>query len=533
MMRKSTTFTTGVYMGNNKTTLSRKDFLKLTAVSLASAAVAGSQTGCSTLQGMKPPSRDFKKGLFIKNCSIVDVEKGGVRKGMSITVIDEKIVRIDNAKNSPSQDFGVVDAGNRHVIPGLIDAHCHTTLPCINGTDMGLLNDVLIQLDRNYVQQIHAGVTTVRDAGAAPKLLPKFIDKIKKGSIAGPRINYCTRFINIKNSHPDIDLREVSAVGGMVLSFTGDPNCHFTDTDDLKKKLALNYESNPNFVKLTMDNVSLMCGRDKLDTYTDEHIQVILDSAAKHNLPVTAHIHRKFGFDRAVRYGINMEHAIGDARLTDREVAQMAAKKIAIVPTMQLAQLLSHEENYDQIPKEFRSDYIDNELKERREFLYNFNDKYAQPGLHRFNMELLKKYKTLACEEMYPHKVLLTKSDLYFGILKYGPGNIKKMKQAGVLIGCGTDAGVGFSYHGLVWREMEMLTRIGFSNLEALRCATINNARILKMEDRIGSITEGKLGDLVVLGRDPLQDIKACREPLMVFKGGAVMYQSPEAFPRS
>ncbi|MBP7736325.1 MAG: amidohydrolase family protein [Spirochaetes bacterium] len=516
-------------MGGNKTTMSRKDFLKLSAASLAYATIAGSQTGCSTLQGMKPPASDSRKGLFIRNCNIVDVEKGEIRRGQSITIIDERIVRIDEAKNPPSPDFGVMDGDNKFVIPGLIDAHCHTTLPCINGADAGLLNDILIQIDRNYVQQIHAGVTTVRDAGSAPKLLPKYLDKIKKGSIAGPRINHCTRFINIKNSHPDIDIRFVSAFGAMVLAFSGDPNCHFTDINDLKRKLALNYESKPDFVKLTMDNVSVMCGREKLDTYSGEHLKVIQDWAAERNLPVTAHIHRKFGFDRAIEYGINMEHTIGDASITDKEAGQMAAKKLSIVPTMQLAQVLCHEEQYDKLPDDFRSDYIDEELKDRRDFLYNFNDRYAQPSLHRFNMELLKSYKKYPCEELYQRKILLTKSDLYFGVLKYGPANLAKMKQAGVLIGCGTDAGVGYSYHGTIWREMEMLTRIGFSNLEALRCATLNNARILRMEDRIGSIATGKLGDLVLLGKDPLRDIRACREPLAVIKGGRIMYQSPAA----
>ncbi len=518
-------------MGNNTSNLNRKDFLKLTAASLAYAAVAGSQTGCSTLQGMKPPSMNFKKGMFLKNCNIVDVERGFIIKGRSITIIDEKIVKIDDAKNPPSPEFGTVDVENKYVIPGLIDAHCHTTLPCINGTDVGLLNDVLIQLERNYVQQIQSGVTSVRDTGSAPKLLPKYMDKIKNGSIAGPRIRFCSRFINIANSHPDINLREVSAVGGMVLAFTGDPNCNFTSTDDLKQKLALNYESKPDFIKLTLDDVSLMCGKDRLNTYSDEHIKVILDSAAQHNLPVAAHIHHKFGFDRAIKYGINAEHTICDAVIPDGQIAQMAAKKLHIVPTMILGQLLSHEEDYDQIPKEFRSDFIDNELKLRREFLYNFNDKYAQPALHKFNMELLKNYKKYPCGELYGRKILLTKSEVYLGILKYGPNNVRRMKQAGVLIGCGTDAGVGFSYHGIIWREMEILTRIGFSNLEALRCATINNAKILKMNDSIGTITAGKLADLVVLGKDPLQDIKACREPMLVIKGGAVMYQSP-ASPR-
>ncbi|MBN2080457.1 MAG: amidohydrolase family protein, partial [Spirochaetes bacterium] len=300
-------------MGNNNASLTRKDFLKLTASTMAGVALAGTEIGCSTLQGMKPPTMDFKKGMFLRNASIVDVERGVIARGRSITIVDEKIVKIDDAQTPPSPDFGVIDLENRHVIPGLIDAHCHTTLPSINGTDVKLLNDVLIQLERNYVQHIQNGVTTVRDNGAAPKLLPKYLGRIEKGSIAGPRVCYCGRFINIAGSHPDIDIRDVSAVGGMVLALTGDPNCNFIGIEDLKKKLEENYECKPDFIKLTMDDVSVMCGKDKLECYSEEQIKVILDFAARHNLPVTGHIHHKFGFDRAITHGINVEHTICDA----------------------------------------------------------------------------------------------------------------------------------------------------------------------------------------------------------------------------
>jgi imidazolonepropionase-like amidohydrolase len=96
------------------------------------------------------------------------------------------------------------------------------------------------------------------------------------------------------------------------------------------------------------------------------------------------------------------------------------------------------------------------------------------------------------------------------------------MKEAGIVIGCGTDAGIPLVYHGMLWREMEMLTRIGFSNQEALRCATINNAKILRMEDKIGTIDKGKLADMVVLKENPFAVIEACRTPQMVIKGGRI-----------
>jgi imidazolonepropionase-like amidohydrolase len=96
------------------------------------------------------------------------------------------------------------------------------------------------------------------------------------------------------------------------------------------------------------------------------------------------------------------------------------------------------------------------------------------------------------------------------------------MKQAGVLIGCGTDSGAPFMSHGTLWREMEMLARVGFSNEEILQCATINNARILQMADKKGTIEKGKFADMVVLKENPLEKIEACRSLQRVIKEGRV-----------
>jgi imidazolonepropionase-like amidohydrolase len=69
---------------------------------------------------------------------------------------------------------------------------------------------------------------------------------------------------------------------------------------------------------------------------------------------------------------------------------------------------------------------------------------------------------------------------------------------------------------------MEMLGRIGFSNREILRCATINNAKIAGMADKIGSVEMGKYADLVILKENPLEKIEACRKPQMVIKDGNI-----------
>ncbi|WP_305981979.1 amidohydrolase family protein [Roseivirga thermotolerans] len=81
----------------------------------------------------------------------------------------------------------------------------------------------------------------------------------------------------------------------------------------------------------------------------------------------------------------------------------------------------------------------------------------------------------------------------------------------------------GFSAH----REMEALNAIGIPNADVLRIATINGAEALRMSDKLGSITVGKLADLFVVTGNPLNDITHTRNVQWVVKGG-IKYNSKE-----
>jgi imidazolonepropionase-like amidohydrolase len=93
--------------------------------------------------------------------------------------------------------------------------------------------------------------------------------------------------------------------------------------------------------------------------------------------------------------------------------------------------------------------------------------------------------------------------------------------EAGVFIATGTDT------LGEVADEMELLTRLGMSSLDSLKAATLHGAKVLEMENEIGSLEPGKMADFVVLNRNPLEDIRGVRSICQVFKGGKV-YQSDE-----
>lgn len=100
----------------------------------------------------------------------------------------------------------------------------------------------------------------------------------------------------------------------------------------------------------------------------------------------------------------------------------------------------------------------------------------------------------------------------------------KKARERKILMGIGTDGVGDFMnlYPGLYFMEMKYFVELGVSPMETIVAATKNGAIILDKEEELGTIEEGKLADLQVIGGDPLKSFDVLGQPEMVIIGGRV-----------
>jgi hypothetical protein len=148
---------------------------------------------------------------------------------------------------------------------------------------------------------------------------------------------------------------------------------------------------------------------------------------------------------------------------------------------------------------------------------------YDGPGSENYYFQTTDVYHNPKMRRLVPHEILESKTSrlMWYRKDEYvypeGARAAAAISKAGGKVCVGGHGELqGLSFHWQLWS----LQSGGMSNLEALRAATLNGAEAIGLAQDLGSLEPGKLADLVVLSKDPLQDIQNTTSIRYVMKNG-------------
>ena len=441
-------------------------------------------TGCAAPGADAPPPAPPGALLLIRSVSVIDTEAGSLSSPQDILVADGRIASVGPA-GVTSVPVGTpeIDGQGLFAMPGLIDVHAH-----VGEGGIAPQNDATRA--RALQQFLRYGVTTIfvpGATGASDADFPAMRERCRVGEAQCPGLYGSGSLITAVGSHP------VSTIFGMgpetpaevieargVTVLTSDTNVESL----IAAKAAAGFDA----VKIIIeDGPPPWYPRPRL---TDEQIAEIVAAAHAHDLKVFAHISNAAQVGVAAGLGVDgIMHAPVDP-LPDETLAHMAAAKMWYVPTFAL---------YDGLLTWARAQPE--------------TDPYALKGVEPSAIASLANEGFLAASS--------ESEGMAADYLENAKANLRKAADAGVPVALGSDVSNPFVFPGYsAHEELDWMVKAGLTPAEALRAATAGGAALLGKGDVLGRITPGQEADILLLTRNPLEDISASRSLTAVISDG-------------
>lgn len=421
---------------------------------------------------------DEPKVIVIEGCSVFDPQSQKMLADRTIVIRGDRIVAVTSSDDKVEipADATRIDGRGRFAVPGLIDAHVHL---------VHVLDFAQVTGDEVLPLYLAAGVTSVRSTGDEVVAATLVARSAMAHPESSPRVFTCSPLL-------DADPPVHRDVGRAV-------------TDPAQVPVILD--------ELLRWNVSIV----KIYAGTARPVgKAIIDECHKRGLPVTAHL-GAYSAQDAVADGIDgLEHiwSVFNYVITPEVVSQPGYRGRLDLSTpvckSLVAELARRKTFVDPTLVVFRNMILLPDVPEVRDHPDNA---LAPRRLRDFWPVYLKRSGCPQGGPLEDRRRELAKYQELTGLLY----------RAGVRILVGTDSPEpnvtpGFSLH----QELELLVESGLPPAAALKAATLDNASSMKQEDRLGSISAGKLADLIVLSANPLDDIRNTRRIELVLRGGHI-----------
>lgn len=410
-------------------------------------------------------SSAFASSYIIHAGAVIDGINNKVSGNTTIVVKDDLIIAIHKGFQAASNGETTIDLKQQTVLPGLMDMHVH--LSAEKGpksySDRFFMNDADFALRATVYanRTLMAGFTTVRDLGAGNGIIISLRKAISKGWVTGPRIFAAGKSIATTGGHAD-------PTNNLNHKLMGDPSAAegvINGPIEARKAIRQRYKEGSDVIKITgTGGVLSMAKSGKNPQFTADELKEIVATAKDYEMIVAVHAHGKEGMRRAIVAGVDsIEHGT----------------------------------------------YMDNSI-----------------------MKLMKKHGTYYVPTIMAGKWVAEKAkiDGFFPEMvrpkaaEIGPliqGTFAKAYKAGVKIAFGTDSGV--SAHGDNAYEFQLMVEAGMKPMEAIQSATMSSAKLLKIENKLGSISVGKIADIIAVTGNPIEDIKLLQHIEFVMKAGDIV----------
>lgn len=399
---------------------------------------------------------DNQQPLALDNVNLISIIGDDVLMQRQLLIRDGVIEGIRTSGAAVDSSYRVVDANGAYLMPGLFDMHVHA-------------------FDRKYLAlTLSYGVTSVRNMGGYPMHL-RWKKQLANGEWLGSNLYAGTPILNGKKN--------------------ANPMAHKIVTDPEKaRELVRDFHAE---------------GWDFIKVYTRLSMPVyeaIIDEAARRDIPVAGHVPYaivKADYDRSAPM-ITIEHTeelfqgpLGyafDEELVAPIAERLKAMNATVTPTLLIF------------------DHLTQLAQDKQKFVGEIELQYLNPFMKFFESRTSVARWLTASDKT--RDVMIQRNE-YFQFIT------RVLHENDVELVLGSDSGIMYAVPGISTHdEIALLQKAGLPNLEILRMATINAARVLDVDDHFGTVEVGKIADFILTPTNPLVDPGVLRTPAAVIKQG-------------
>jgi imidazolonepropionase-like amidohydrolase len=387
--------------------------------------------------------------IVFRNATVLDVTAGCLIPGQEVLVEGTHITRIGQAVELPHRAL-TFDVAGRILMPGLCDAHVHVTASTADFAQLGRLSPTYVAAQSSHVLRSML-LRGFTTVRDAGGADHGLARALSEKLFVGPRLLFCGKAISQTGGHGDMRLPGEQHVAHCPCGAGLAQICD--GVPEVRHACRDQIRQGATHIKLMLSGgVSSPTDRISSTQFSDDELAAAIEEASAAGLYCMAHAYTPRAIQRAVLAGVrSVEHG----NLLDKETADLIRERGAfLVPTLVTYSALAREGAEAGMPASMTTKLA--EVLER--------------GLSALEL------------------AIKAHISLVFGTDLLGPMHRHQLEE--------------FAIRGELQRPIDVI-----------RSATLNAARLFKMEGQIGVIAPGAFADLLVVDGNPMEDLRTLQEP--------------------